>query len=249
MPKVSILILTLYRQELALPTITKNLERAGTEDFEILICDQGTEDEEFINSLKQIRGVSYFRENKNNEGIARALNQLILRRKGEHVFFMPDDILLPENWLVELLKYAEAIPESGIIGFEGQNLILPEHEINGLKIHMKQCKGNPEEGVQVFGATFITKKLLEIIGAFCEGYHPYGLEDSDYCFRCHLAGLLCYYIPGLKSEHLGTGNNSGMKDIKEFCYWSNLGFHRIRCINYYRSGLFEPWPMIKDSIL
>ncbi len=90
----------------------------------------------------------------------------------------------------------------------------------------------------------MTRRLINTIGGFCEAYHPYGLEDSDYCFRAALSGFKNYYIPGLKSEHIGELGGQA----KEQSFFSNLGLHRWRAHNFYKIGLYEPLPMPKEEL-
>lgn len=249
MKKISVLFLTFNRPDKALITLDLNLASAGIprDEIELLICDQGTKDEHFIELLKQTNP-DYIRLNVYNEGIARALNQLIIRATTNYFFFMPDDILLPKNWASELLRHVEAIPGSGIVGFEGQDLVLPEVECGGLTI---RCNANPQDyltdSVQVFGATLMTRNMIDVIGGYCEEYHPYGLEDSDLCFRCVLAGFLCYYIPNLKFNHIGVEQD--LKREKESSFFSNVGLHRWRMFNYYRIGTRCPLPIKRDPLI
>lgn len=194
------------------------------------------------------------RLNAYNEGIARALNQLIIRAKGEHVFFMPNDIIFDSNWLKILLQYADDVPYSGIVGFEGQDLILPELEIKSHsgRIYKIRCNTDPSDldKSQVLGASLFTRSLLKSIGGFDEKFHPYGFEDQDYNFRSKISGHLNYYVPGLKSKHLGLEreqNPAIYKEAKEFSFWSNIGYLRWKANNYYFAGIYEPFPTLREA--
>lgn len=252
---ISILCLTLNRSELAKEVISKNLERCKA-PYELLICDQGSTDSGFLDFLKSLKP-AYFRQNLHNEGVARALNQLIIRSNGDFLLTMADDILLPDNWGQVAIDYASNIENTGILGFEGQDLKHPEFIITGKDgIGRPVCMAPKEmrlglEGTQVFGNILLPRSTISIIGCFHEGYHPYGLEDSDFCFRAILSNLLVYYIPGLRSQHLGVGETVGEthKANKQFAYYSNLGYHRFRAANYHRLGLYEPLPIPKGPMV
>ncbi len=247
--KLSIMFLTYNRPMMAQQTLIENLCNIGldTDDYELLICDQGSDDTRFVESLKA-KHASYVRLNKYNEGIARSLNQLIIRAKGKHLFFLPNDFLLPPFWALKLIAHAERIEHSGIVGFEGQDLKLPEREVNGLNICMHDPDASLiENSFQVFGPILITRELVGRIGGFCEDFHPYGLEDSDLCLRCIKAGLLCYYIPGLVSKHIG--DDGANKDNTTKSFFSNAGLFRWRARNMDRIGLYEPLPIGRDEFI
>lgn len=247
---VSILFLTWNRNEQAKRVLEHNWANMGLDrGVELLVCDQGS-DEPF----KTDAPVSHFRQNKNNEGVARALNQLMLRREGRHVFFMPNDVLMPDDWLADLLYYAEFVPNSGILTTTGSSIEHEAHEVE-CRDHLKRTIYFKKditglEGCQVFGPVLITRQCIETIGYYCEDYHPYGFEDSDYCFRACLAGLLCYYIPSKPYIDLCPKENEpkDYHDAKESWYWANLGHHRWRALNYHKIGLYVPPPIMRPPM-
>ena len=84
----SICMITWGRPRVAKETIAQIMGSAGLDkdQYELLICDQGTVDADFIDYLKDL-DTGYLRLNKFNEGLPRSLNQLILRAKGKHIFW------------------------------------------------------------------------------------------------------------------------------------------------------------------
>lgn len=244
--KLSLLFLTYNRPVLAKEILLKNLETIGLDksEYELLICDQGSEDRTFVAWLESLTA-SYVRLNKYNEGISRSLNQLILRAKAPNMMYMADDVAMPENWGRELLKYIDHIPKTGIVGFEMGELKLPYSEMNGLPLcHNPNRDDIYHDKVQVYGNIVFTKQLIDTIGGFCEEYHPYGLEDADFCFRAILNNFLVYYIPGLRAVHLGLNSDAKVKS-----YFSNVGHHRWRVCNYTRIGTFERLPILKECLV
>lgn len=252
--KVSVLGLTWNREELTKQVYDYNLSRTGTDDFELMVCDQGSQDSSFIEYLKNLN-TTYLRLNKCNEGISRSLNQLIIRAKNDHhVFFMPNDILLPDNWLKNIAEYANEVPYAGIVGFEGQDLILPELTIigkSGKEITIR-CETKPEvyQESQVLGAVLLTRDLLNCIGGWDEYFHPYGFEDQDINFRSKIAGFLNFYIPGQRSKHLGVDIDSdNYKEAKTFSFWSNIGNLRWKSAHYHQIGVYFPFPQMRDPLV
>lgn len=246
--RLSLLFLTYNRPVLAKEILVKNLETIGLDpsEYELLICDQGTEDYTFttwLNSLKP----AHLRLNKYNEGISRSLNQLILRAKAPNMMYMADDVMMPEGWGKEILRYVEYLPQTGIAGFEMGELKLPlfRWPDSALDVCMNTNRDDIyNDKVQVYGNIVFTKQLIDVIGGFCEEYHPYGLEDADFCFRAILSNFLVYYIPGLKAVHLGMNS-----DAKIRSHYSNVGHHRWRVANYSRIGTFERLPMLKECLI
>lgn len=263
--KASIISLTFGRYELTQKVFEHNLKSIDRKSYELLICDQGpgiTERDreaamgdhlQYVEYLKSLNA-DHLRLNHYNEGVARSLNQLMLRCNTDYIIFMPPDIELDENWLEPLVSHAADIPHSGIVGFEGQDLVLPERSLvgtSGKKYVVRSEENLVFDGCQVFGATLVTRELINKIGFYCEDYHPYAFEDSDYCFRAHMAGMLLYYIPNLKAKHVGLDHDHKTlyKESKIRSYFSNAGIHRWRMQNYWRIGIYVPPPMLREELI
>lgn len=235
--------LCMGRNELTLSTWTENLKRAGAE-YDLFITDQGeaVKDQLWKDTLLSFKP-KYLRDNLGNEGIARSLNQMMIRSANPYYFFMPPDILLPENWLAKFIDHAQNIPNPGIIGFLGQGLQLPKHEVNG-RIIYSNTHSMDLENSQVLGAVGWSYEVVNKIGFFCQDYHPYGWEDADYCFRSHMAGFNNFLIDD-HSKDLGNDYHSKTmySEIKKFMSLSNIGLHRWRAQNYHIIGLYEKPPI------
>lgn len=54
--------------------------------------------------------------NRTNEGFARANNQAAARARGRYLFFLNNDTLVPPQTLGQLVDFAEAHPEVGLVG-------------------------------------------------------------------------------------------------------------------------------------
>jgi GT2 family glycosyltransferase len=55
-------------------------------------------------------------QNKTNEGFSRANNQAARAARGQYVFFLNNDTVVPVNGLAKLLQYARENPNAGMIG-------------------------------------------------------------------------------------------------------------------------------------
>jgi len=197
--KVSIIMITIDRYEQTKKTLDKILNNTGYEDFELLVADNGSIDERVIDYIKSLKPAVHL-INKENKGVARTLNQLILRAKGDYIVHTGNDIDLPDNWMAEMVKYHKLIPNTGICAI---HTVEEKHElvnINGVEVHA---------GKRVFGPKMYSRNLIDKIGYYREDYHPYGMEDSDLALRSHYSGFVNYYIPGLQAIH--EGHDCGQK--------------------------------------
>lgn len=130
------------------------------------------------------------------EGIAAAINCGIIQSLHyDAIVTMANDILMPDDWLKKMVEAAERIPETGMCTIHCVENLPEAQEINGVKVH-------PSWGV--FGNALFPMKAIKKAGLFNIDYDPYGMQDSDYCFRLHRLGFLNYYLHGLKAEHIGS---------------------------------------------
>lgn len=137
------------------------------------------------------------------KGISAAINEGI-HQATDSVVTMANDILMPNNWLYDMVRYAERIPNSGMVGI---------HTVES------QTNYNHELGIWEccpFGNVLITKEAIEKVGYFNLDLDPYSVNDMDYYNRCCLAGLRSYYIPG-KCEHIGhdVGEQTEYRKMKD----------------------------------
>lgn len=141
-----------------------------------------------------------------HKGIAAAINKGISEMPGyDYYAILANDILLPNNWLKEMVRYAETIPNTGILGIHCVET-LPEKDANG--VHPTWCP---------FGNWLISAEVVNKIGGFNTYHDPYGMQDSDYGCRATKAGFYNYYIPNLKAEHIGhdVGNGTEYRKMKD----------------------------------
>ena len=74
---------------------------------------------------------------------------------------------------------------------------------------------NKEKG-RVFGTWFLKRSLIDDLGLFSEEFIGYSMEDSDFNERVNRAGFNSFYLPEIKSKHIGLENSDNsyrkMKD-------------------------------------
>ena len=68
-----------------------------------------------------------------------------------------------------------------------------------------------------FGDNFITRELIDKIGGYNTEYDPYGMQDRDYGERATITGFTNYYLPDMRSEHIGhdVGNGTEYRRMKD----------------------------------
>lgn len=139
--------------------------------------------------------------NINRKGLAAALNEGLDKTMNyDAIVTCANDILMPQNWLAEMVDYVRSIPETGMCGIhcvEGEG---EETYINGKRVMRVPTS---------FGNVMIPRKAIDTIGYFNTAHDPYGMQDSDYAYRLRQTGFINYYIAGLKSDHIGHDVGSG----------------------------------------
>ena len=143
------------------------------------------------------------------KGIAKALNIGIdMTRDYDAVVTCANDIEMPDNWLHEMVIYSSNIPETGMCGIHCVETIEKIIEVNGLSIHPT---------FTAFGNILMPRKAIDSIGYYNEDYDPYGMQDGDYAYRLNKKGFINYYIPNMKSNHIGNdvGNGTDYRKMKD----------------------------------
>lgn len=206
--KVSLILLTIDRYAITKRTVDQLLRNANHPDIELLCIDNGSKDGrvlDYINSLPQTKVHMAY---TTNQGMQRSQNILLDRASGDYLCLIGNDILLPPNWLSELVRYNQAIPDSGISGI---HCVMHKPEITfykGMKVRRNDT---------VFGTMFFNRRFFNKVGYINESFHPYGMDDSELSYRSRKAGYVNYYLPNLTSEHIGhdVGEQSDYRRMKD----------------------------------
>lgn len=267
---LSVLFVTWNRGKISPNVLIENLERTTSGgDIELLMADQGSTDREIIDlyddlrcyvaghplrnprlmaALKHANVVTvHMRRNRTNEGIGRTLNQLFLRSLGGIVFTMGNDLLMPNGWDTEMLGYARGVPNVGIVGMDwGHGGTPPVTASKDGHI----AKWLTPELDRIFGPMMMRRTLIQEIGFFHEGFHPYGFEDSDFNARVNIAGFRSCYVPNMRCEHIGVGEHDrgeyrAMKDASMGSHTNLLG---ERLNGYAKTGIIEPLPPHREPL-
>lgn len=145
----------------------------------------------------------------NERGVSRALNCAIEQAEEyDALFTMANDILMPDGWLAKSVEAAENILETGCAALYTVQELHPEKWISGVKVY---------PGEIVFGNALYTRLALTSVGHFNQDFDPYGMQDSDWCFRASKMGFVNYYVDAPRSEHIGhdVGQDSEYRRMKD----------------------------------
>ena len=196
---IAVILLNLNRNHLAKRVVDQNFKNAG-HNADCFLVDNGSDEVPYdiynwtnCNVSTKKRGIS--------AGVNAGLN---MTRAYDGVCLLANDILLPDNWLSNWVMFAERVSKTGIIGIHCVEDLPPL--VDGIhKVHTP------------FGDNYLTRELIDTIGGYNTEYDPYGMQDRDYAERAIIAGFTNYYIPDLRSEHIGhdVGNNTEYRQMKD----------------------------------
>jgi GT2 family glycosyltransferase len=196
--KVAVILLTLNRNDLTQRVIDQNFFNSGY-NADCYLIDNGSEQ---VNFKYPFTGYDL---SKTKRGIGAGVNAgLRMTKDYDGVCLLANDILLPQNWLSNWVMFAKRVSKTGIIGIHCVEELPPL--VDGVhKTHTP------------FGDNFITRELIDAIGGYNEAYDPYGMQDRDFAERATIAGFTNYYLPDLKSEHIGhdVGNGTEYRAMKD----------------------------------
>ena len=195
---IAVILLTQNRENLTQRVIDQNFYNSGY-DANCYLIDNGSAE---VNLKYPFKGYDL---SKTKRGIGAGVNAgLRMTKDYDGVCLLANDILLPTNWLKNWVMFAERVSKTGIIGIHCVEELPPL--VDGIhKTHTP------------FGNNFITRELIDAIGGYNEAYDPYGMQDRDYAERATIAGFTNYYLPDLKSEHIGhdVGNGTEYRAMKD----------------------------------
>src|SRR5579875_91141 len=196
--------------------------------LEVLVVDNGSSDGAADMVAELFPEVVLIR-NAENVGFARGNNQAAELARGRYLFFLNNDTVVPPGTLRGLLDYAQAHPESGIIGprlrdekgrpqlsYRGRpTLAALLHRITWLRWlglfrgAYRRYRGRDDDAgstprpaeILMGAALFVPRSVFRACGAWDEDY-TFGGEDIDLCARIGRRYRVIYH-PGVEIVHFG----------------------------------------------
>lgn len=120
------IVVALFHREEEAKEMFEQLARV-TDNYSLIIVDNGFDDPEYIESLKP----SEYVRNETNNGVIQAVNQGLAFAKGDYVAVLHSDIMIyDEGWLDHILKFMDRRPEVGIVGLAGRHTITEKGSVD-----------------------------------------------------------------------------------------------------------------------
>lgn len=211
-----------------LASVQKSLEG---EAYEIITVDNGSSDGTLEIIKAGFPAVTVI-ENSNNLGFATAVNQGIVKSRGDYIFILNQDTRIRDRAIVKLSERMERDSNIGtigpkMIGFDGQMqyscrafpryrhlffdytglaFLLPQSRLFG-EWRMGWFKHDCEREVdQPMGAALLVRReVIDKVGRFDEQFKIF-FNDVDFCRRVKEAGYKNVFYPEAVVEHFYGGS-------------------------------------------
>jgi GT2 family glycosyltransferase len=212
-----------------LEMVMGTLEEQGFRDFDVVVVDNGSDDD----------SVTYLRESwpdvkvvelGENRGFPAAVNAGVAAGTGPYVALLNTDIELSPDWLELLVAELERDPGLGfatgkimrhddreVIEQVGHDFfVCGRFEPHGLDERDEGQYDEPRATpVVTAAAALYRRKALDEAGGFDEDYFLY-CEDGDVCLRMLLLGYSGLYVPKSKAFHVRGGTVGAGMDLPRF---------------------------------
>lgn len=217
MPKVSIIIPT-YNRTRFLELTLKSIQNQTFQDFEIIVVDDGTPNNENEELCKHFAKVRYCKI-PNSGGPSKPRNEGIKMAKGKYFAFVDDDDLwMPEKLEIQV-EILEQNPDFGLV--HGCCEVIDEN--GNLQGRILGRPGKPEVkhgnvSMRLIGnwtvmmpTSFVRKDVVSKVGFFNETMPAAG-EDMEYWARCSFETPFFYIDKPLVYYRVHNGNISAIHE-------------------------------------
>lgn len=202
-PKISVVV-PVYNVELYVRDTLESLRRQTTEDFEVIVVDDGSTD----GTLKIVREFSELRvrliQHETNKGLAEARNTGVRSARGDYVALLDgDDMALPNR----LTLQAKALDENPALGLVGSQIRVVDHAGRAMNRHWPRPVSPESASIGLcFRNTFSACFMFRKTAAPKELFGNYAMAE-DYFFVSRLARnwMVCNLPQKLTSVRVRTG--------------------------------------------
>ena len=202
----SIVIVTYNRLEFTRMTIDRIFRNTKYPNYELIVVDNGSTDGtvQYLKRIEKKSRVSKVIYSRDNLGKGRAANKGFALSTGQYIIGLDDDMLVPMNWLTDLVNAIDIIPNVGWLSINLENFksdpgcqFAPQYE---RKFGSYTVQETP--GVGGF-CVAMARSTYQRLGGYIEST-KYGLEDAEYNNRARSHGLLTGYLIEVVGVHLGS---------------------------------------------
>jgi len=238
MKKVGIVICNYNRENEVLDCIQSILE-SKFQDYDLYVVDNSSTD----NSVKRIRekygGRLILLETPENLGGSGGFNtglREVYKKGYPYLMCVDNDALLDENAIGNLYDFLETHKEAGMAGAKVYHLEAPDYvQQFGQKIDFEYfCTevhyyNQPEDGsmpdflyVDSVAACslMVRRSVVDIIGLMPEENFLYW-DDTEWCYRCNLAGYKVASVGNAKALHAMGAKNEAENTFPTYYAWRN----------------------------
>jgi GT2 family glycosyltransferase len=222
-PPVTAIVLNYNGAEL-LDVVMPSLERQTYPHVDVLVVDNGSTDGSAA-KLRERWPRARLLEIPENVGVAKALNEGVMKADAELIALLNNDIELEPRWIEELvaalLQHPDAASVSGkLLRFDRRDVI--DAAGDGMRwssAAFNRGAGEPDRGQfdrpePVFsacaGAALYRRAAFEDVGPFDEDFFAY-LEDIDWSLRAQLRGYASRYVPAAVAYHMRGATTGGAR--------------------------------------
>lgn len=227
-PTVTVVIPTLDGGPLLERCVTAALSHDPGVALDVVVVDNGSTDgsaQQLEERLESVRLV----QNTRNEGFARACNQGVALSTSDFVLFLNNDVTVTTNCITELVLHAAA--DSAAAAWQPR-LVRPVGRSDeplyslltrtGFLMHQEPRPDSPrtEDAFSLKGACLLVRRsAFERVGRFDESFFAY-FEESDLCWRFHLAGWSVRFVNICCAEHIGGATSTRVFPLHYLDYLS-----------------------------
>ena len=196
MPKISI-IMGVYNCAPTLQEALDSLYKQSYQDFEIIMCDDGSKDSTLEIAEKNVKehpSNTYLLKNEVNLGLNETLNRCLSVAKGKYIARMDgDDLSLPKR-LEREYYFLEAHPEYAIVS------TTMSHFDEGGVFRIGHYEGEPSSKDFIKGTPFchapcmVRKEAYDAVGGYSVSDKLLRVEDYHLWFKMYMKGYRGYRI-------------------------------------------------------
>ena len=167
-----------------------------TSDYCKAVCESFAKTE---NPIKK----QYFEETHKPIQDSLAYNKLFQRVEEDFICVLPIDVIVNDNWAIDLLNAIESVHSSGVVGIRtGEDktqlsfaLSIPE---NAYSTESMRPVWQPQE-FAIVGVFLMRTNVVRIIGGYDEFLFGAGYERDEMCYRFKANGYVNFYVFGQNS--------------------------------------------------
>ncbi|WP_180900633.1 glycosyltransferase [Martelella soudanensis] len=224
-PEVSILIVNWNASPLTLECIRQIWMHTEGHTYEIVIVDNGSDEDDIARLSRPIPGVVFIPIGR-NRFFGEANNIAAEAARGKYIVLLNNDAFPQDDWLPSLMNM---MAENPSLGAAGPMFLWPDGRVQeaggminegGYPVRFGRGQDHPSPDIlmeryvdYISAAAMLVERALFIrVGGFDLTFEPAYYEDSDLCFKLKALGRPVAYCPASRVIHIeGAAANGNTK--------------------------------------